>query len=184
MRLIIAPLVSRFRKSLQSPDFLSPCYPDYLSSALRSLFNIPCSVFDIPFLSVLCLQSFVLCLALIFNQKRWYLRAKIEIFKKILTPLPTSSYENPESPIVVIFRIKRAGSSNYRGSAPWPVPRETYLVSRFTAKYYSPSTIRSVELLLSSIFPSRFPIGLQGRWWPWCFCTAGHAMASLIAAYR
>ena len=175
---------------MKSPDFLSPCYPDYLSSALRSLFNIPClsrccqSGFSIRYSLLVRPLSSVLCLALIFNQKRWYLRAKIKIFKKILTPLPTSSYENPKSPIVVIFRIKRAGSSNYRGSAPWPVPRETYLVSRFTAKYYSPSTIHSVELLLSSIFPSRFPIGLQGRWWPWCFCTAGHATATLSAAYR
>jgi len=52
----------------------------------------------------------------IFNQKRWYLRAKIKISKKFLTYFLKSSYENHESIFEYFFRIKSAGSSNYRGA--------------------------------------------------------------------
>ncbi len=58
-----------------------------------------------------------------FNQKRGYLRAKIKFFKKILTYFPTSSYENNKSKIELFFRIKSAGSSNYRGAAFWPLAK-------------------------------------------------------------
>jgi len=40
---------------------------------------------------------------------------KNQNFQKILTYCSKSSYENPESPIEDFFRIKSAGSSNYRG---------------------------------------------------------------------
>jgi hypothetical protein len=52
-----------------------------------------------------------------FNQKRGYLRAKIRIFEKFITVFLRSGYENPESKIEDFFRIKSAGSSNYRGAA-------------------------------------------------------------------
>jgi hypothetical protein len=57
----------------------------------------------------------------IFDQKRGYLRAKIKFFKNFLTALTASSYENPESRIEDFFRIKSAGSSNYRGATFFPV---------------------------------------------------------------
>ncbi len=41
---------------------------------------------------------------------------KYQIFQIFLTALLTSSYENHESRIEDFFRIKSAGSSNYRGT--------------------------------------------------------------------
>ncbi len=54
--------------------------------------------------------------------------------------MPASSYENPESPIVDFFRIKCAGSSNYRGSV--------FLLPEFTP---------SVCLLAFLVYPSLSP---------------------------
>jgi len=52
----------------------------------------------------------------IFQPKARVPQTKNHNFQKFLTYLPKSSYENPESPIVDFFRIKSAGSSNYRGA--------------------------------------------------------------------
>ena len=64
-----------------------------------------------------------------FNQKRRYLKAKIKFFKKILTYFPTSSYENHKLPIVAFFRIKSAGSSNYRACPELSRRRRCFLAS-------------------------------------------------------
>ncbi|OHB61315.1 MAG: hypothetical protein A2167_09045 [Planctomycetes bacterium RBG_13_46_10] len=48
------------------------------------------------------------------NQNRWYPKRKIEKSQKFFTPFPASSYENRETRDDNNFRIKRAGSSNYR----------------------------------------------------------------------
>ena len=84
--------------------------------------------------SFLCLASCVLLSVKIgkifrqfFNQKRGYPLIKIRFFKIFLTALLTSSYENPESEIEDFFRIKSAGSSNYRGSV--------FLLPEFTRVY-------------------------------------------------
>ena len=61
---------------------------------------------------------------LIFNQKRWYLTTKIEIFKKFLTAFITSSYEIRASRIKDFFRIKYADSSNSRGPCFSPPGRK------------------------------------------------------------
>jgi len=45
---------------------------------------------------------------------------KNQNFQNFLTYFPTSSYENPESRIEDFFRIKSAGSSNYRGASFGP----------------------------------------------------------------
>ena len=73
-----------------------------------------------PQSSVLHLESYLLFKQVkyprFFNQKRGYPRAKIRIFEIFLTTLLTLSYENLESPIEDFFRIKSAGTSNYRGA--------------------------------------------------------------------
>jgi len=44
-------------------------------------------------------------------------QSKNQIFQKFLTYFPKSSYENHEPVFENFFRIKNAGSSNYRGAA-------------------------------------------------------------------
>ncbi len=82
---------------------------------LRLLSSVLCLSLGIGY-SAVTYFTFLVYMTTIFNQKRRYLRAKIKFFKYFLTALPASSYENNESRIEVFFRIKRAGSSNYRGS--------------------------------------------------------------------
>jgi len=52
-----------------------------------------------------------------FQSKTMVPQGKNKFFKKFLTYLHTSSYENIEPRIEDFFRIKSAGSSNYRGAA-------------------------------------------------------------------
>ncbi len=70
--------------------------------------------------SIKSAKSVVFCVKIgkisaIFQSKTLIPQNKNEIFKKFLTYFPKSSYENHKSIFEDFFRIKHAGSSNYRG---------------------------------------------------------------------
>ena len=118
---------------------------------LTSSFEIPCSIFDIHSMSILCLESRVLISVKIGknsarNQSKTLIpQSKNQIFWKFLTALLTSSYENPESRIEDYFRIKSAGSSNYRGA--------TFLASG-NKKTNSKLVLSEVEWILNKYWKS------------------------------
>ena len=82
---------------------------------------------------VFCLKSCVLVpvkigrISTIFHSKARVPSNKNQIFQKFLTYFPKSSYSIHESRIEDFFRIKSAGSSNYRGSV--------FLLPEFTRVY-------------------------------------------------
>ena len=64
---------------------------------------------------------------LYFQSKTLIPKNKNQIFQKFLTYFPKSTYDNLESIFEYFFRIKSAGSSNYRGSV--------FLLPEFTRVY-------------------------------------------------